>query len=252
METRTALVTGAARGLGQEFAVALAGRGYRVAGLDRVPQPRTAARVLDYVESVADPADDDQISGALDRVVDHFGTLHVLVNNVYDVNSAYGSGGSARGSAHGSALGSSFGSAFEETTAQEWQRVVRLALEAPFLLTRAVLPHLKKAGRGRIVNIAMPGAGSAPGVAHAVSRAGLIGFTRALAVELRPYGITVNTIAPGTARTTVAELTSTLTSTLLYVVDERSGLLTGQTLTVDGGGPGCPRGRPELSGWPYP
>ncbi|KPI19907.1 3-oxoacyl-(acyl-carrier-protein) reductase [Actinobacteria bacterium OK074] len=240
METRTALVTGAARGLGQEFAVALAGRGYRVAGLDRVPQPRTAARVLDYVESVADPADGDQVRDALDRIVDHFGTLHVLVNGVYDGNGVYGSAGSV------------FDAAFEETTVQEWQRVVRLALEAPFLLTRAVLPYLKKAGRGRIVNIALPGASSAPGVAHAVSRAGLVGFTRALAVELRPHGITVNTIAPGTVRTTAAELTSTLTSTLLYVVDERSGLLTGQTLTVDGGGPGRPWGRPELSAPPDP
>ncbi|MFC9842051.1 SDR family NAD(P)-dependent oxidoreductase [Streptomyces sp. NPDC060223] len=237
METRTALVTGAAQGLGLEFAVALAGRGYRVAGIDLVPQPETAERVLDYVELIADVTDEEQIRGALDRLIDQFGTLHVLVNNagVYPE------------------------SAFEDTTPDEWRRVMRVNLEAPFLLTRAVLPYLKAAGWGRIVNIVSAAVFTAPPtmVAYVASKAGLIGFTRSLAAALGPSGITVNAIAPSVVRTAAAERTvgadggfehvraqqavprtqepSDLVSTLLYVVDEGSGFLTGQTLNVAGG-----------------
>jgi NAD(P)-dependent dehydrogenase (short-subunit alcohol dehydrogenase family) len=205
METRTALVTGAAQGLGQEFAVALAGRGYRVAGLDLVPQRETADRIVDYNAGVYPE------------------------------------------------------SAFEDTTPEEWRRVMRVNLEAPFLLTRAVLPYLKAAGWGRIVNIASAAVLTAPPtmVAYTASKAGLIGFTRALASALGPYDITVNAIAPSMVRTETAERTvgadggfehvraqqavprtqepSDLVSTLLYVVDEGSGFLTGQTLNVAGG-----------------
>jgi NAD(P)-dependent dehydrogenase (short-subunit alcohol dehydrogenase family) len=237
MQTRTALVTGAAQGLGREFAVALAGHGYRVAGLDLVPQPETAGRVLDYVELIGDVTDEAQIRQALDRLVDRFGTLHVLVNNagVYPSRP------------------------FEEITPEEWRRVMRVNLEAPFLLTRAVLPYLKAAGRGRVVNIVSAAVLTAPPtmVPYVASKMGLIGFTRSLAAALGPYDITVNAIAPSMVRTATAERTvgadggfehvrdqqvvprtqrpSDLVSTLLYVVDEGSGFLTGQTLNVSGG-----------------
>ncbi|MDC0767103.1 SDR family NAD(P)-dependent oxidoreductase [Streptomyces sp. HD] len=237
METRTALVTGAAQGLGQEFAVALAGRGYRVAGLDLVAQPQTAAKILDYVELTADVTDETQVRQGLERVIDRFGTLHVIVNNagVYPHKS------------------------FEETSVEEWRRIMRVNLEAPFLVTRAALPYLKAAGWGRVVNIASSAVLTAPPtmVAYVASKMGLIGFTRSLATALAPYGITVNAIAPSMVRTATAERTvgadggfeyvreqqavrrtqepADLVSTLLYVVDEGSGFLTGQTLNVSGG-----------------
>ncbi|MGW3646910.1 SDR family NAD(P)-dependent oxidoreductase [Streptomyces sp. NPDC000878] len=237
METRTALVTGAAQGLGHEFAVALAGHGYRVAGLDLVPQPETAGKVLDYLELTADLTDETQVRQALERVIDRFGTLHILVNNA----GVYPS------------------SPFEETTPEEWRRVMRVNLEAPFLVTQAVLPHLRAAGWGRIVNIASAAVLTAPPtmVPYVTSKMGLIGFTRALASALGPCGITVNAIAPSMVRTATAERTvgadggfehvraqqavprtqlpSDLVSTLLYVIDEGSGFLTGQTLNVSGG-----------------
>ncbi|MFC8245833.1 SDR family NAD(P)-dependent oxidoreductase [Streptomyces chartreusis] len=237
METRTALVTGAAQGLGQEFAVALAGRGYRVAGLDLVPQPETAGKILDYVELTADVTDETQVRRGLERVIDRFGTLHVVVNNagVYPAKP------------------------FEETSVEEWRRVMRVNLEAPFLVTRAALPYLKAAGWGRVVSIASAAVLTAPPtmVPYVASKMGLIGFTRALAAALAPYGITVNAIAPSMVRTATAERTvgagggfervrerqavprtqepSDLVSTLLYVVDGGSGFLTGQTLNVSGG-----------------
>ncbi|NGO12724.1 SDR family oxidoreductase [Streptomyces sp. HC44] len=208
METRTALVTGAAQGLGQEFAVALAGRGYRVAGLDLGPQPETAERILDYVELIADVTDETQADEALERAVQQFGTLHVLVNSA----------------------GVDLEREFEDTTLEEWRHVMRVNLEAPFLMTRAVLPYLKAAGWGRIVNIASSAVLTPPPtmVTYTVSKAGLIGFTRALAPALGPYGITVNAIAPSLDH----QEPSDLVSTLLYVVDEGSGLVTGQTFNV--------------------
>ena len=237
METRTALVTGAAQGLGQEFAVALAGRGYRVAGLDLVPQPGTAGLILDYVELVGDVTDEDVVQQGVERVLDRFGTLHVVVNNagVYPAKP------------------------FEETTAEDWRRIMRVNLEAPFLVTRAALPYLKAAGWGRVVNVASAAVFTAPPamVPYVASKLGLIGFPRALAAAVAPYGITVNAIAPSMVRTATAERTvgadggfafvrdrqavprtqepSDLVSTLLYVVDEGSGFLTGQTLNVSGG-----------------
>ncbi|MFE5887618.1 SDR family NAD(P)-dependent oxidoreductase [Streptomyces sp. NPDC056462] len=230
METRTALVTGAAQGLGQEFAVALAGRGYRVAGLDLVPQPETAGKILDYVELTADVTDETQVCQGLERVIDRFGTLHVVVNSA-DVHAA---------------------NPFEETSVEEWRRIMRVNLEAPFLVTRAALPYLKAAGWGRVVNIASAAVLTAPPtmVPYVASKMGLIGFTRSLAAALAPYDITVNAIAPiergagadggfehARDRQAVpkAQAPSDLVSTLLYVVDEGSGFLTGQTLNVSGG-----------------
>ncbi|NEA99441.1 SDR family oxidoreductase [Streptomyces sp. SID13726] len=237
METRTALVTGAAQGLGREFAVALAGRGYRVAGLDLEPQSETAEQILDYVELVGDATDPGAVEEGLEQIVDRFGTLHVVVNNagVYPAKP------------------------FEETTLEDWRRVMRVNLEAPFLVTRAALPYLKAAGWGRIVNIASAAVLTAPPamVPYVSSKMGLIGFTRSLAAAVAPYGITVNAIAPSMVRTATAERTvgadggfeqvrsgqvvertqepADLVSTLLYVVDKGSDFLTGQTLNVSGG-----------------
>jgi 3-oxoacyl-[acyl-carrier protein] reductase len=136
---------------------------------------------------------------------------------------------------------------------------MRLNLDGPFLVTRAALPHLRAAGWGRVVNIvsAVVFLGPPELVAYTTSKAGLVGFTRALANAVGADGITVNAIAPGltttetAARTTGAdggfervralqaiprtESPADLLSTLRYVVDEGSGLLTGQTLNVDGG-----------------
>ncbi|MYW62808.1 SDR family NAD(P)-dependent oxidoreductase [Streptomyces sp. SID8379] len=209
METRTALVTGAAQGPGQEFAVALARRGYRVAGLDPLPQPATAARILDYVELVGDITDESVVEARLACLIGHFGTLHVVVH----------------------ATGIQPARPFEKTTPEEWRRTLRVNLEAPFVVTRAALPYLKAAGWGRIVTLA-PAAAPPGAVPYVTSQAGLIGFTHALAAELEPYAVTVNAIVPGTGQPP-----GELVSTLLYVLDEGSAAVTGRTLDLSGGGP---------------
>lgn len=240
---RVALVTGAARGLGQEFSVALAARGYRVAGLDVADLSETERRVAErdtsgpFVGVRADVTDPTAIAVAVDDVVARHGGLHIVVNNagIYPEM------------------------AFEDTTLDDWRRIMRVNLEGPFVVTQAALPHLKAAGWGRIVNIvsAVVFLGPPGMVAYTTSKAGLVGFTRALASAVGDDGITVNAIAPGLTRTETAARTvgadggfdrvrdlqvipsveepRDLVSTLLYVCDEGSGFLSGQTINVDGG-----------------
>jgi 3-oxoacyl-[acyl-carrier protein] reductase len=178
-----------------------------------------------------------QVARAVEEVVDRFGGLHIVVNNagIYPPIP------------------------FEKTTLEDWRRVMRLNLEGPFIVTQAALPHLRAAGWGRVVNIvsAVVFLGPPELVAYTTSKAGLVGFTRALASAVGGDGITVNAIAPGLTRTGTAAATTgadggfervrdlqvvpaveepaDLVSTLLYVCDEGSGFLTGQTINVDGG-----------------
>jgi NAD(P)-dependent dehydrogenase (short-subunit alcohol dehydrogenase family) len=240
---RVALVTGAASGLGQEFCVALAAQGRRVAGLDiadlaeteqRIAADGGAGRFLGVTVDVTDPA---AVTAAVDKIAEHHAGLHIVVNNAGIYPSI----------------------AFEDTTLDDWRRIMRLNLEGPFLVTQAALPHLRAAGWGRVVNIvsAVVFLGPPDMVAYTTSKAGLVGFTRALASAVGHEGITVNAIAPGLTRTRTAERTvgadggfdrvralqvvpdveepRDLVSTLLYVCDEGSGFLTGQTINVDGG-----------------
>ncbi|GAA4510231.1 SDR family NAD(P)-dependent oxidoreductase [Actinoallomurus oryzae] len=234
-----ALVTGAASGLGQEFCVALAAGGRRVAGLDVADLSETEKRIGggSFLGVRADVTDPSAVTAAVDEVVRHHGGLHIVVNNAGIYPSI----------------------PFEDTTLDDWRRIMRLNLEGPFLVTRAALPHLRAAGWGRVVNIvsAVVFLGPPDMVAYTTSKAGLVGFTRALASAVGGEGVTVNAIAPGMTRTRTAERTvgadggfervrdlqvvpaveepRDLVSTLLYVCDEGSGFLSGQTINVDGG-----------------
>ncbi|WP_131739600.1 SDR family NAD(P)-dependent oxidoreductase [Actinomadura roseirufa] len=236
---RVALVTGAAGGLGREFAIALAARGHRVAGLDLADMSATAALIPGgrFLPVRADVTDPEEVGAAVEEAADHFGGLHIVVNNagIYPPLP------------------------FEETTLEDWRRIMRVNLDGPFLVTRAALPHLKAAGWGRVVNIASAVVFLGPPelVAYTTSKSGLVGFTRALASAVGADGITVNAIAPGLTRTATAARSTgadggfervrglqavpatgqpaDLVSTLLYVCDEGSGFLTGQTINVDGG-----------------
>jgi len=238
---RVALVTGAARGLGREFAVALAAHGHGVAGVDVTDQSETEQQIVsdggEFLPVKADLTDPDAASDAVAEVVEKLGGLQILVNNagIYPPM------------------------AFEDTTVAEWRRIMALNLEAPFVLCQAALPHLRAVGWGRIVNVvsAVVHLGPPDLVAYTASKSGLVGLTRALANAVGDDGITVNAIAPGLTNTATAAATTgadggfervrglqaiprtaepcEIVSTLLYVCAEGTGFLTGQTITVDGG-----------------
>jgi NAD(P)-dependent dehydrogenase (short-subunit alcohol dehydrogenase family) len=147
---------------------------------------------------------------------------------------------------------------FEEISLDEWQHVMRVNLDSVFLCSRAILPIMKKAGRGKIINIAtnLVWVGLA-GMSHYIaSKAGVVGFTRALAREAGHHGITVNAIAPGAviperelseqaaARVNAIVAAQSLKRTLraddlvgplIFLASSDSDFMSGQILTIDGG-----------------
>lgn len=237
---RVAVITGAAAGLGQTFAVALARTGIAVAGIDIADQSATAKAVADiggeFFGVRADVTDGDDVEHAVADIVDRFGAIDICVSNagVYPLLP------------------------FEETTREEWHRIMSINVDGAFHLTQAVLSHLKRADAPRIVIIASAVVWLGPPgmVAYTASKAALIGFTRSLASELGPLGITVNAITPSMIPTETAVRTHVtrdldrvvagqaigrvqqpedLVSTLLYLCDPASSFVTGAAINVDGG-----------------
>jgi NAD(P)-dependent dehydrogenase (short-subunit alcohol dehydrogenase family) len=131
---------------------------------------------------LSDPAVVEQV---VNTAVDTFGGLDVLVNNAGIMDSV---------------------SAAADVSDAEWDRVLRVNLTAPFLLTRAALPHMLAKGKGAIVNTASEAGlrGSAAGTAYTVSKHGIVGLTRSLAIMYRNAGIRTNAIAPGGTITNIA------------------------------------------------
>ncbi|MEU0838773.1 SDR family oxidoreductase [Streptomyces sp. NPDC005962] len=184
LEGHGVVVTGAASGIGRATALKFAGEGARVlvADVDRAGVEETVAEIgaaggtaLAVVGDLSDRRVVDEVAG---RAVDAFGRLDVLVNNagIMDRMSALG-----------------------ETDDAEWERVIRINLTAPFLLTRAVLPQMLAAGRGSIVFTASEASlrGSTAGAAYTASKHGIVGLVKNLAVMYRGQGIRANAIAPG-------------------------------------------------------
>jgi 3-oxoacyl-[acyl-carrier protein] reductase len=181
---RTALVTGAGRGLGQAISRRLAGLDARVllADLDAGALDETARLVGaaggQAVPCVFDVADAAAVRAAFAQS----GPVQILVNNA----------------------GICLLTPPAEIGEAEWDRVLAVNLKGAFLCTQAALPGLQAAGWGRVINIASLAGqmgGIAVGVHYAASKAGLLGLTKSFARHLAPYGVTVNAIAPGTAET---------------------------------------------------
>jgi 3-oxoacyl-[acyl-carrier protein] reductase len=179
---RVALVTGAARGIGAAVAVRLAADGYAVAvlDLDEVSCADTVASIVDAggraLAVGADVADTAAVQAAVDRVVHEFGPPTVLVNNAGVIRD----------------------NLLFKMTDDDWDTVMRVHLRGAFLVTRAVQGFMTEQGWGRIVNLSSTSALGNRGQAnYAAAKAGLQGFTKTLAIELGPFGITANAIAPG-------------------------------------------------------
>lgn len=183
----TALITGATQGIGRATAFALGHAGYRVGlcarnahGLERLCEELRAAGIT-AAAAAADVASPDQVDAAVSRLQHDVGDVDLLVNNA----------------------GVLIARPVMELTVEEWDTTMATNLRGLFLLTRAVLPGMRRRGGGTIVNVASLAGrnGFAGGTAYAASKHGVLGFSRSLMLELRKENIRVVAVCPGSVDT---------------------------------------------------
>jgi NAD(P)-dependent dehydrogenase (short-subunit alcohol dehydrogenase family) len=241
---RTAVVTGGASGIGRAITLRLARDGADVAILDVnvagaeavASEVRAAGRRALAAE--ADVASGASVAAALERVHAALGRVQVLVNDA----------------------GIASFVPLLQMSEEQWDRLIAVHLKGTFHCTRAVLPDMIEARWGRVVSIASVAGlnGGGPGLTHyAAAKAGIIGFTKALALEVASFGVTVNAIAPGLVETPllgrsgmppevrdriVAQVPvrrigspDDIAAACGYLASEESGFFTGQVLSPNGG-----------------
>jgi len=237
---RVAVVTGAAAGLGQAYAVRLAEDGATVIVADVADGSETIAKIqtigghgMALNCDVSDPA---SVAAFADAVMQAHGRVDILVNNagIYPMAS------------------------FRETTLDLWNKVLTVNLTGTFLLCKAFVDGMAERSYGRVVNIASRIYWiNSPGYSHYIaSKGGVIGLSRALATEYGPVGVTVNVVAPGLVRTEHnaqaveperysvlasrqaiprLEEPSDLVGAISFLTSDDAAFITGQTLLVEGG-----------------
>jgi len=234
---RTAIVTGAAQGIGRAIAELLAAAGAKVAALDRDEEALKAAWG-DRTDAVApigvDISDADAVARAVRDASDWAGGIDVAVNNAGITRDAV----------------------VWKLTDDQWAQVLGVHLAGTFYVTREVIPVMRAAGYGRIINVtSYTGLHGNVGQAnYAAAKAGIVGFTKTVAKEVARFGITVNAISPNAATAMVAgvpparlaELTAAIPAgrfadpaeiapAVAFLAAEEAGYITGTVLAVDGG-----------------
>ena len=184
LKGKTAIVTGGSQGIGREIGIVLASEGANVMLAAR--NERGLAETVSIIEkaggvsrfTVMDVTDDKSVTKMVEETMNIWGSIDILVNN--------------------SGIAGPTGNC-EDIKIVDWEECIAVNVRGPFLCARAVLPVMKAKRSGKIVNISSI-TGKKPLVqrtVYATSKLGLIGFTRTLAIETGPYGITVNAISPG-------------------------------------------------------
>jgi 3-oxoacyl-[acyl-carrier protein] reductase len=241
LKDKVALVTGASQGIGRDTALALAEAGAKVAVAAR-NEERLAALVKDIVaaggEGFAvkmDVADAEQVKAGFKAVLEKFGRLDILVNN-------------AAITRDGLAL---------RMKADDWDAVIRTNLTGAHLCIQQALSTMMRARAGRIINIASVVAqmGNSGQANYVASKAGLIGLTKAIAMEIASRSITVNAVAPGFIETPMTEMLSSevkenlktriplgrmgcprdVAAAIVFLASDEAGYITGHVLDVNGG-----------------
>lgn len=243
-----AIVTGGARGIGRACALALAREGADVAVSDVESPERTVTEIRNLGRKAfglrTDVSKKSEVGRMVETVLREFGKIDILVNNA----------------------GTCQRVTLEEISEEQWDRDINTILKGSFLCTQAVLPHMKKQGKGKIVNISsisgkIGGAvskktddpalrGSRSGPAYAAAKGGLIALTKWIAKDVGAYGIYVNSVAPGGVNTLMTKgfaypvndlpiarmgEPDDIAEAVVFLSSSASNYITGQTLNVDGG-----------------
>ncbi|WP_353508389.1 3-oxoacyl-ACP reductase FabG [Intrasporangium sp.] len=245
--TRTAIVTGAARGIGAAVARRLAQDGLQVAVLDL--DETACAAIVKEIEAAGgkalavgvDVSDEAAVQAAVERVATELGAPTVLINNAGIIRD----------------------NMLFKMTVDDWDAVMGVHLRGSFLMTRACQKHMVDAKFGRIVNLSSTSAlGNRGQVNYSAAKAGLQGFTKTLAIELGKFGVTANAIAPGFIATDMTRATAErmgvtfdqflegaakeipvgrvgqpddIAATASFLVREEAGFVSGQVIYVAGG-----------------
>ncbi|KQV75964.1 3-oxoacyl-ACP reductase [Aeromicrobium sp. Root344] len=246
-EPRTAIVTGAARGIGAAVSQRLAADGFQVAVVDL--DEASCAATVDAVTAAggkalavgADVSNEEQVTAAFERIAAELGAPTVLVNNAGIIRD----------------------NMLFKMTVDDWDAVMNVHLRGAFLMTKAAQKHMTEAGFGRIVNLSSTSALGNRGQAnYSAAKAGMQGFTKTLAIELGKFGITANAIAPGFIQTDMTASTAErmkipfddfitwnaeqipvarvgqpedIAHTVSFLVSEGAGFVSGQVIYVAGG-----------------
>ena len=247
--SKVAVVTGAARGIGLAVAKAFLAKGYRAAllDIDAATLGQTGKALGDVLALECDVADPKQVKASIDTVTERFGRIDALVNNA----------------------GIAVFKPLLETTFEEWQRVLAVNLNGPFLCTQACAPVMLKNGGGAVVNITSISGlrASTLRVAYGTSKAALDHLTKQQAAELGNAGIRVNAVAPGPVNTAMARQVHTadiragyhdaiplnrygteqeVAEAVVFLCSDAASYINGQTLAVDGGFDAAGIGLPSL------
>jgi len=247
VQDRVALVTGGAQGIGAAVARRLAADGAKVGVLDlnqdaaRAVAEQITAAGGQAIGLGADVSKRDQVQAAVDNLVETFGGLHVLVNNAGVLRD----------------------NLLFKMTDDDWTLVMEVHLRGAFLCSQIAQKHMVAAKYGRIVSMSSTSALGNRGQAnYSTAKAGLQGLTKTLAIELGPFGVTANAIAPGFIETAMTKATAErigttieamreatasavpvrrggvpedIANTVAFFAGEESGYVTGQVIYVDGG-----------------
>src|SRR3954469_2084573 len=247
VQDRVALVTGGAQGIGAAIARRLAHDGAKVGVLDL--KQEAAQATADEITQAggtaialgADVAKRDQVQAAVEKLVGEFGGLHILINNAGVLRD----------------------NLLFKMTDEDWSIVMDVHLRGAFLCSQAAQKHMVEAKYGRIICMSSTSALGNRGQAnYSTAKAGLQGLTKTMAIELGPFGVTVNAIAPGFIETAMTKATAErigttieqmreatanavparrggvpadIANTVAFFAGEESGYITGQVLYVDGG-----------------
>jgi 3-oxoacyl-[acyl-carrier protein] reductase len=246
-QQRTALVTGAGRGIGAEIARRLASDGFNIAAIDLDKaglEALTAGLTAGGHRAIgiaADISDEDAVEAAVARTAGELGPPVVVVNNAGIIRD----------------------NLLFKMTVSDWDLVMNVHLRGSFLVARAAQKHMVEAKWGRIVNLSSTSALGNRGQAnYSAAKAGLQGFTKTLALELGPFGVTANTIAPGFIETEMTASTAErmgisfedftanaaaaipvrrtgkpadIANAVSFFASENAGFVSGQVLYVAGG-----------------